>query len=147
MIQAQPGRLVVHHEVMIIPPKPTEDDTLYRSTIYVNAKYSADGNSYAKGDPIPIAEADRQGLVTGDFTESDIVEAAILGSRTAKQVQPRVRIPDPNQNPWSARLGECPNCAGTGKRSARVASKHQPDCACPACKPCKACDGTGQVPV
>ena len=43
------------------------------------------------------------------------------------------KVPEPRPN-------RCRHCKGTGKRAAKKG--HKPDCACIACQPCKACNGT-----
>ena len=67
--------------------KPAADESPYRSAEYVHPRHSADGNSYAPGEPIPFEEALRQG-----------------------QIDPageRVR---------NFRVPSCPRCKGSGKR-------------------------------
>ena len=104
-----PGRVVGYEP----GDKPKPGSTPWQSLYYVNARHSADGNSYAIGDTVPEAEAKRQGLL----------EPAVV---------PDVRKP--------RRL--CQRCAGRGTYSARKPKGHAPDCACMFCGVCPACGGT-----
>lgn len=97
------------------PAKLRPDQTPYRSRMFVLARHSADGNAYSPGDPIPEAEAIRQGFTV---------------ERTGGQV-------------YEPELKKCPKCQGTGK--ARKMKGHKPGCGCPGCLPCKVCGGHGSV--
>lgn len=61
------GWFVWVRKVFDEPPAPgvgtesSKDDAAYHSRVYVTFQRSADGNDYAKGDPIPLLEAVRQG--------------------------------------------------------------------------------------
>jgi hypothetical protein len=103
------------------PPKPHADDTEYRSAIFVAASHSADGNSYAKGEPIPESEYFRQ-VANGVITP----ERKVIRNRPP-----------------------CPKCKGTGKRNlgGRQHKSHKWNCPCVACLPCKMCEGAGRIEV
>jgi hypothetical protein len=112
----QPGRFTD----ITIPAKPAANETEYRSSYFVTARHSADGNEYHRGEPIPEVEAMRQGLVVSDTEKARIAKREL-----------RRRIPH----------GTCPKCRGSGK-AARMKG-HKPDCGCPGCAPCARCGGSG----
>lgn len=115
VVATQPGR-VIGELAPTIGPKPTAEETPWRSRWMVNAKDSADGNQYRRGDPIPEREAIRQGLLEEE-------------ARQAKRTRPK-RV-------------ACDHCGGKGK--VRQMKGHRPDCGCPGCRPCKVCGGKGYV--
>lgn len=115
VMATQPGRVL--GDLRPEPkPKPSADDTPWRSRWMVNAKDSADGNLYRKGEPIPEAEAVRQGLLEDE-------------AKAAKRARPK-RVP-------------CDHCEGKGQ--VRQMKGHRPGCGCPGCRPCKVCGGKGYV--
>lgn len=103
------------------PPKPQREDTPYVSAIHVSPRSSADGNGYIHGEPIPLAEYERQ---VAEGIIEDLPEPLIA------------RIP-------------CPKCKATGKRGrgGRNYANHKFNCACVACIPCKDCKGKGRIEV
>lgn len=96
-------------------PRPQPEDTPYRSRLYVAGKVSVDGNDYRPGDPIPAAEAVRQGLVT---------------PQEAQDTQIPVREP-------------CGRCGGHGEYALNKPPGHRTGCACKFCGPCHVCGGKG----
>lgn len=115
-----PGRLGLHDS----PVKPAAEDTPWRSTVFVGDRHSADGNAYARGEPIPLAEAVRQGIARPD------------GSKAGRSM----RIPKASMT--------CPKCRGlrhaVGKDRRGV--PHANGCSCTVCvQPCGECQGSGFV--
>lgn len=112
-----PGRMVMGTSVQT-PPKPSAEETEWRSAIYVSARNTADGNSYAPGDPIPEGEAIRQG----------------------------VYVPEPGDEGTPIKLrAMCPRCGGTGLRAKVRPKGHKHGCLCPMCGPCPTCEGSRYV--
>lgn len=112
---ANPGRLPSRNV-----EKPGPDETPWRSKEFVSHRHSADGNQYARGEPVPLEEAVRQNLANPDGTEAG----------------PRMRIPKTTRT--------CSRCRGTGR--ARV-KNHKPGCKCGLCvQTCATCKGSGFVP-
>ncbi|HVM11244.1 MAG TPA: hypothetical protein VM638_02035 [Actinomycetota bacterium] len=60
------GQTVVRGAPPAPGPKPSAEETPYRSLFYVSKRRSADGNAYRKGEPIPEPEARRQGQRVGE---------------------------------------------------------------------------------
>lgn len=88
---------------------------VYRSLYYVSTRLSADGNDYRPGDPIPWAEAVRQGVVS---------------------VEERPEAP--------ARM-RCPRCDGHGFYAWPKPKGHRSNCGCKFCQKCPVCEGHGHV--
>lgn len=103
---------------LVTEEKPEADVTPWRSEFFVTARHSADGNSYAIGDPIPEAEAIRQGVYQPEpgTASTPIAERAL-----------------------------CPRCGGRGTDSRRKPRGHTVDCKCPFCGPCRVCGGSRYV--
>lgn len=115
-VQKNPGR-----EAGFDPPdKPLESE--WRSLYYVTYRHSADGNTYRPGDPIPKAEAIRQGIIPDDGI---VVDAP---------GELRHRYP-------------CPRCKGTGDYSTPKPKGHRKTCECSFCGPCTRCKGRGFIEV
>lgn len=113
IVTEHPGRADVQ-----VTERLDKTQTQWRSATYVTARHSADGLAYAPGDPIPEAEAIRQG-----------VYAPLAGD-------PRTPIKDRKL---------CPHCGGTGLRGRAKIASHPRDCRCPMCGPCKVCGGARYV--
>lgn len=136
VVAAFPGRLKTNPP-RLVPPKPTEDETPYRSKMFVSSRNSADGNEYAKGAPIPEAERQRQGDQDENPITSNTVTEGIERPKRSRDWRP----PRPADN-WGRKNGTCGFCQGTGRRSPNTTRSHKEDCKCVGCKPCKHCDGT-----
>jgi hypothetical protein len=110
---ARPGTVVGAE----LPPKPEPGTTPWRSKLFVPARWSADGNGYARGDTIPEAEARRQGLIG----------RPAVRTRTVRHV--------------------CTRCQGTTREPGHPANHRRGlDCTCPFNRPCVHCGGTGREP-
>ena len=93
-------------------PKPTEEETPYRSRYYVSAFRSTDGQSYHPGDPIPFEEAVRQGVINPDAPppRRGRCERCNGGKWFTN--------PRPKGHKIGCRCrfcGPCPRCAGSGR--------------------------------
>jgi hypothetical protein len=97
--------------------KPEPGSTPWESRFYVNARQSADGHAYRKGETVSEAEAGRQGLLE----------------------PPRKRAVTPRQRK-GYRL--CPRCEGRGTYSKKKPKGHAEDCGCRFCGACPACGGS-----
>lgn len=126
---SQPGR----YSDVVLGEKPAKDETPYRSKWFVVGRHSADGNDYAVGEPIPLAEAIRQGMAPQTFeTPSVNVVMGLTGDditvgndRTKNLV--------------------CTKCNGL-KKSPKMFERHGPEVGhCPACRPCGGCEGRGFI--
>lgn len=121
-VAQQPGRITSVQHVIELLPKPTPEETPYRSNVYVTGRNSADGNDYRRGEPIPYAEAVRQG--------QEVIKA------------PKLVVLDPQ-------VMVCPRCQGGGQYSKKPPKGHTPghDPNCKWCGPCPKCEGRGTVPI
>lgn len=110
-IEKTPGRLSTDEP----PDKPV--DSPWRSAVVVLPRHSADGNAYKIGEPIPEAEAIRQG------------------------VYDPLAVPEKVK----AKKRACPRCKGTGMLSKRRPPNHKDGCPCRFCGSCPTCEGERYV--
>jgi hypothetical protein len=147
--KAFPGRVSDADDPYEAPRKPTASETEFRSRWFVSYLDSADGNDYRRGDPIPYVEAFRQGLVDdqGPIEVKDVLEDPELADEieAARHGDPRITDTPVEETSWQLLSDDCRKCLGTGLRVAKFKGVHKPDCACPGCKPCSDCEGSGKA--
>lgn len=94
-------------------PMPGPDETPWRSACYATWGQSADGNDYRPGDPIPYAEALRQGLVDEDTPPPVIGERCQRCKGGKHYANP---VPKGHTIGCACKFCQpCPRCAGSGR--------------------------------
>lgn len=94
-------------------PRPCADEVPWRSRHYAPWSLSADGNSYKPGDPIPLAEAIRQGIVDSEAPPPEILPFCerCKGGKWFTNPRPKGHMLD-----CACRFCQpCPRCGGTGR--------------------------------
>ena len=99
-------------ETAVLSPKPTEKQTPWRSEFYVTGRNSADGNDYRPGDPIPQAEAERQGQLRE--TPRMRVPRAVCSRCSGRGIHARVKPKGHKADCGCPACGPCGHCNGTG---------------------------------
>lgn len=92
--------------------EPGPDESPWRSAFWVTPRHSVDGNSYRPGDPIPFAEAVRQGIVGNEPPVRPATRICPRCNRTGLFTSPK---PKGHKAGCGCRFCQvCPRCKGRG---------------------------------